>query len=530
MVKSITFLSQSGRQPVLFQTDFGNEINIDCLQFQKQSAPFDIEIVFSEKISAFRNHNYTWADLRQNRVANSFSPKIIQLSNGFYVQANTNQGIWEVKKNNPKQLLWRFSPVNAAPLACYTGRENHKKIAAAKNDLVYSDRISLLFSQKGAVELSRSKIPFAATACFTDHCDFDTPGNLKKQREFFKANGIKVTKGFFLNHFSKRADNASWENESAELKLWQEDGHELCYHSLSQSIRPKPESLTDFYQFSPPVAVKTWIDHGYQPYNLSLYQKEGLNETDFAENLDDKGIRILWNYIDSGTATAGVLNQMEPAQFTLGAFKAGMGGKSFQKQLSLLIKNAIVHFYADEKLIKKYARLASDFKQKRMISFFQAAFGLGWPLLKLILRWNSLKGRPYPLARFQNLFFTHTIAGHRFTIFQTLELLDFKAALSKKSVDNFIDESGLFIAHTYFSVPMAYHDGRIFTTDGTINPAVADNFAYLGRQIAQQKIWNPTLNELVAHWLAFNAAEFKVDENGAIRLKDATTIPYRNIS
>ena len=81
--------------------------------------------------------------------------------------------------------------------------------------------------------MSRSIKSFSAIACFTDHCDFDTLSNLQLQRTFFKEKDIKVTKGFFLNHFSKRQDNASYERDKMELDLWINDGHELCYHSLS---------------------------------------------------------------------------------------------------------------------------------------------------------------------------------------------------------------------------------------------------------------------------------------------------------
>jgi len=385
--------------------------------------------------------------------------------------------------------------------------------------------------------LSRSKIPFAATACFTDHCDFDTAANLARQREFFKSKKITITKGFFLNHFSKREDNASWEKDAAELQQWQADGHELCYHSLSQSIKTKDESLTDFYSFSPPLPISTWIDHGYQPYNLSLYQKEGLDARKFAENLKGKKIDILWNYIDSGTATSGVLNQLNAENFTLEAFSKGIKTKSFKKRMSLLIKNSIVHFYSDEKLIKKYAQLASSFKKVKqtksvgaLFSFNGKVVNVSIPLLKLILFWNRFKGKTYPLAKYQNLFFEHEIEGKKFVIFQTLELLDFANALDRKSVDTLINEKGVFIGHTYFSVPMDYHDGKLFTNSGTINPKVSANFDYLGQCIGRGDIWNPTLRELVSFWKDYNKVRFQVSENGGISIKEGTEIPHRIIT
>lgn len=533
MVKSITILSKSGNESVILDDNFDNAIAIPCTN-QKS---FDIEIEFLEPIALFRNHDYQWADLKKDRIANTFSPKIIKLSNGFYVQSNTNHGIWEVQKKHPEKLFWRFNPQDSNPLVNYSGSNNQKTVTSANPNLDHFITPVLLFSKTGAVELSRSKIPFVPTACFTDHCDFDTAGNLKQEREFFKTHSIKITKGFFLNHFSKRSDNASWENDAAELQQWQADGHELCYHSLSQSIKTKEESLSDFFSFSPPLPISTWIDHGYQPYNLSMYQKEGLDESVFAANFSSKKIEILWNYIDSGTATSGVLNQLNTSHFTLQSFSDGIQHKSFKKRISLLIKNSIVHFYNDEKLIKKYALLASDFKKfakskspATLVSFSGKAYKVSVPLLKLLLFWNRFKTKTYPLAKYQNLFFEHQIADKKFVIFQTLELLDFVNALDKKSVDTFMNEKGMFIGHTYFSVPMEYHDGKIFTKSGGINPKVNANFDYLGQMIRHGKIWNPTVQELVAFWKEYNQVQFQVAENGEISTTVTTEIPHRIIT
>src|SRR6478672_2932325 len=106
MVQRITILSKSGNESVILDDNFDNELVIPCTN-QKI---VDIEIEFSEPIALFRNHDYRWADLKKDRIANTFSPKIIKLSNGFYVQSNTNHGIWEVQKKYPKKLFWRFNP------------------------------------------------------------------------------------------------------------------------------------------------------------------------------------------------------------------------------------------------------------------------------------------------------------------------------------------------------------------------------------------------------------------------------------
>ena len=124
--------------------------------------------------------------------------------------------------------------------------------------------LKLLFTKKKVPEFSRSKIPFVATFCFTDHCDFDSLLLIQKQRELFKELNIKTTKGFFLKHFSKRKNNISFENEESELKKWNEDGHELAYHSLTQSIRNRKEAIREFKNFIPPQKNITTIPYQSQ--------------------------------------------------------------------------------------------------------------------------------------------------------------------------------------------------------------------------------------------------------------------------
>jgi hypothetical protein len=538
MIKSISIITENQSQKVSFESTIDSSVTIDCSAIVAQSiTSFDIEIVFVEPIALFRNHDYTWVQLTQELVANDFSPKIIKLANGFYIQPNKNYGIWQVSNNNTKKLIWKFNPQFSNPLATYTGSSNEKKIESANSTFDFTGMPTLFFSQKGAIEFSRSKIPFVGIACFTDHCDFDTPENLVKQRLFFKENNIKVTKGFFLNHFSKREDNASFQNQSHELMLWKNDQHELCYHSLSQSIKSKEESLLDFKSFSQTLEAETWIDHGYQPYNLSMYKKEAIDERLFLQTLIDNNITILWNYIDSGTATDKVLNQLNTNCFTLKSFYNGLKNHTFKTKIALIIKNAIVHYYADEKLIKAYSNLAASFKKMMKartfpsgIHFCKKVAQVAFPLMKLLVFWNWVSQKKYPLARYQNLFFKHKIGDHSFIIFQTIELLDFINALNPSSIQELIQQKGVFIGHTYFSVPMEYHKGKIFDKNGEVNPKVRANFNELGKQIRANTLWNPTLIELVQHWLAYQETEVAIDGNGTMIVKNEASIPYKIVT
>ena len=511
-------------------------IDFSKFNIEKVNA-FDIEIVFTIPIAKFRNHDYTWIKCPIDCVANQYSPKIIQLSNGFFVQANITNGIWEVNKNNARVLLWRFNPEMSSPMALYLGSKNEKVIVQADQNFIFKEHPALLFTSNEAIEISRSKNPFSAIAVFTDHCDFDTAENVSLQRTFFKENAIKISKGFFLNHFSKRTDNASFQNDAEELTKWKEDGHELCYHSLSQSIKSEKDSFDDFYSFVPPFAdMETWIDHGYQPYNLSLFQNRKVANKVYENTLQQKNIRTLWNYIDSGTATSGVINQLNVQHFTLSRFWIGNKDLHLIKRMQLMIKNIIFHYYNDDVLLLQYKSTATHFKklffQKKagsLLPLLKNAFKLSAAILSVFIFWKRNKIKPYKLAKYQPILFKHRIFEKEFYIFQTLEMVDFKKALSKKNIDDLIQEKGIFIAHTYFSVPMSYHTGRMFATPNTIDAFVAGNFNYLGAKIVNNEIWNPTLTELVEYWSNFDTVVLDIDLNGVVFVKNKTDLNYRKV-
>lgn len=539
MIESVYFVSKNGDKKSIQKEIISNKLAFDSNEFDAfKSQSFSICIAFKIPIISFRNHDYTWVRCNQVRIANEFCPKIIILKNGYYIQPNINFGIWEVNPSNPKKLIWHFNPENSNPLTEYKGKENSKKIVQANNSFDFFIQPTLLFSQHYAIEFSRSKIPFSAIVSFTDHCDFDTLESIRLQRIFFKENNIKVTKGFFLNHFSKREDNASFENNSEELLLWKEDGHELAYHSLSQSLKPLDESLADFFNFQPPFdEVSTWIDHGYQPYNFSLYHNTKIDSKDFSNNLTQKKIKILWNYIDSGTATRGVINQLNRNDFTLISFLKGIKDYSIKDRLGMMIKNIIFHFYADRNLILKYGKTAGSFKRffyqrklKSLFTFVNCVLSLFFPIIKVFLFWKSNKNKTYKYANYSPLFFKHKLVNNEFYVFQTLEMVDFKKALQKENIIKLINEKGIFIAHTYFAVPMKYHTGRIFKEPNQIDDEVAENFSYLGKKIKDDEIWNPTLIELVNYLSKFEKTVLNIDLDGKIVVSNSNDLLYRIVN
>ncbi|CAM3669494.1 hypothetical protein [Flavobacterium chungbukense] len=523
MIKSISINSNSIKQSYVFDTDQKHKWSIDITKIKlSELNSFDIEIVFEQSISEFRNHDYTWVKCNEDRISNQFCPKVIKLQNGQLVQANIHAGIWEINKKNKNVLLWRFNPEFAESITTYLGSDNRKKAESSKKRFHFPENPTLLFPENYALEFSRSKYPFTAVACFTDHCDFDTVENLSIQRKFFKETQIKITKGFFLNHFSKRSDNASFENDKEELLKWKNDGHELCYHSLSQSIKSEIERFNDFEQFVPPLTdLKVWIDHGYQPYNFSLLKKNNLTNEKFEKILEGKNINILWNYIDSGTSAEGVVNQLNNQQFTLAGFKKGNKDLGLVKKTQLMIKNIIFHYYNDENMILKYQSTAGNFKKivfQKKIKFFlpllKNAFDLGIAIFSIVLSWNRVKNKPYKLAKYSPLVFKHIIHEKEFYVFQTLEMLDFQESLSRFNLDSLVNEKGVFIAHTYFSVPMHYHKGKLFSTSDKIDENVFENFKLLGAKVQNKEIWNPTLSELVEYWKGFETMVLNIDKNG----------------
>lgn len=538
MIKAIYIINKSLEKKIAFDVDQKQKLVIDLINLDfSNTNSFDIKIEFNQPILQFRNHDYTWVNFSEDRIANEYCPKILKLKDGQLVQANMNLGIWEINKKNKHILLWRFNPEFAENITNYTGSANTKNIEKTVKSFKFRQSPALLFPSKNAVEFSRSKYPFSAIACFTDHCDFDTTENLKVQRTFFKENHIKTSKGFFLNHFSKREHNASFENNSEELLRWKEDGHELCYHSLSQSIKDDNQSFEDFKEFLPPLNdLQVWIDHGYQPYNFSLLQKNRLSNKDFEKVLTDKNISTLWNYIDSGTATNGVINQLNPNQFTLESFLNGNKNLGFVKKLQLTIKNIIYHYYNDDQMILKYQNAAGNFKKvifqkkiKFLFPFIKNFFNLSISIFSVLISWKSSKTRPYKLAKYSPLVFKHIIDEKEFYIFQTLEMLDFERSLSKHNIDTLIIEKGVFIAHTYFSVPMEYHTGRLISDSKTINQKVAGNFGFLGEKIKNNEIWNPTLSQLIDYWRVYEDIIVDIDSEGILVCQNNLDIFSREI-
>ena len=157
----------------------------------------------------------------------------------------------------------------------------------------------------------------------------------------------------------------------------------------------------------------------------------------------------------------------------------------------------------------------------------------GLKLLRLFipigLFWRNRKNNVYPLAKYAPVIFNQEVSGKTFTVFQTLEMIDFKLGLCPNNIDLLIKEHGLFIAHTYFSAPMNYHQGKLFGKVGEIDTQVEKNFAYLSQKIKSQAIWNPTLTELIDYLKHFENVIFDCDAEGNLIVLNQDNLITRKV-
>ena len=173
MIKSIHLLGRGRTKRIDFS--IAHEYKIIIKERLADINHFTLKIELDFNIKRFRNHDYKWIKINKRRLANWYSPKLALLDNDIIVQANQTTGICEVNPKQKNQILWYFKPQNANPIADYN-KDNSKAIFNANNSSFIIDSLEYLFVKEG-LELSRSKYPFSAIACFTDHCDFDTLAN-----------------------------------------------------------------------------------------------------------------------------------------------------------------------------------------------------------------------------------------------------------------------------------------------------------------------------------------------------------------
>ncbi|MDI9538551.1 MAG: hypothetical protein QM223_04025 [Bacteroidota bacterium] len=478
-------------------------------------------VEFTETLISWRNHDYTWVDTSRKRLAAYYSPKAAVFKSGTKVVASRTDGLWLFDPRRPRSIEWVLEHEDLAPLFDYQEDDSsafREPVRALDKPL----RLTFLLTKGAIPEFSRSKLPFSAILCFTDHCDFDSLPLLMAQRKLFAKHGIRVTKGVFLYHYSKRDFNTSLERNADEYELWAADGHELCYHSLSQSTRATDEEWEkDFEDFAVDGrSWQTWIDHGFQPYNFTTHKRSGIDADLWAEMMSRAGIRYLWNYLDCGNAGPGMINQADPDTVTFGAYRRRCFSKPSAKAFMDLFRSYIL-FFGSEKDQMLYRKLTFFIKIKGWKYGLEGAWGLIRSILFLAKQGVKLlmtrKDAVPHWQRFTPLFFRERIGGKDFTFFQTLEVHDFIQSFSETNVRQLCDKAGVCLAHTYFADLDKRKEGRIFVNgEGALIPGIDEVFERIAAASTEGKLWIATLAEVGERFDSFRHLVYDIDEKGNI--------------
>jgi len=150
------------------------------------------------------------------------------------------------------------------------------------------------------------------------------------------------------------------------------------------------------------------------------------------------------------------------------------------------------------------------------LRFLRSSVMFGFALLPLI-KWFSLKKKVALWGKYAPVVFDINVAGKRFNVFQTIEVHDFIESFSNENLKQFIDESGLCLAHTYFSVLDQRQTGRMFkNSKGIFTSGIESVFGRINELSDQEKLWVTPVDEVIRYFNRLKDIEFDYDENGRI--------------
>ncbi|OYU84200.1 MAG: hypothetical protein CFE24_07540 [Flavobacterium sp. BFFFF2] len=480
---------------------------------------------FTSRVQWVRSAYYEWEAARAGWVAHELVPKILQLENGALVQASQQRGLWRLV--NEYELEWLFEGDEVQPITLFTELGFPERASLKPADL---QGLPTLLFPVVAYELSRTPAaqPFGAVLCFTDHCDFDSADSLEVQLNVLQRFNIKVTKGFFYHDFSKRSENVALAQDDSWVNSWKNHGHEGAYHSLSQSIKPLDEAVSDFTHFKDPYGFKVWIDHGYQPYNWS---KKHLSWSAKMAVIAGNQWKYCWHYLDMGMADT-AWNQLETAHFSLYAILFKSKGIHLQKWHRafqfIRLHQTTANEFAAMTAVLTYAKKAIREPIKVGVLQFPARipgfFTVAKSIIRALFNWKKIPNTAAGQAVCYAVQHHDTVV----TMFQTLLWNDWVKPLESKALQQFIDHKGICIAHTYMSVDHPYHRNRLLLHSTTLNPLVKPGLERLQHQISSKHIWNPTVSEALDFWAQLSDVVFHLDENKAVHAADST-LPGRAV-
>ncbi|RIW12254.1 hypothetical protein D0X99_19420 [Algoriphagus lacus] len=484
---------------------------------------FFIDIEFVDQIVLWRYLDYTWKRPGNDRlVANVHSPKILKLQSGLNVAATGTSGCWEYQPGSG-HLRWFFYHPMLSPTMVYD--QIDQRIFLRKQQITKGTVINngLIAGKGKAEEWARTPLGFVPVVCFTDHSDFDTKANLEVQRALFSSLGIKVTKGFFLYDYTHKAANASFESEESRQELidWDNEGNELAYHALSQSYRGN-KSEDEFKTFESPKEINPvtcYIDHGFHPYN---YTKQKLGEwNSWYTHMSEKGIRLIWNYLDAGEGNLYTVNQLNPHGFTLNCLKKSsqyFNSKGKKRSPKNELRNFLM-YGVPEDILRTSKFLKGSLGAVKSKPGFKSIRGLAGDLTSLAKRLlspktikeiNKRRIEIFEINRFGTVFFKACNQKETdIQVFQTLSVRDFDIVFSEEALNRLQDESGLMIAHTYFAYTGENHEGRLFKGDSDdLREEAKAGLERLGEKIQKGQIWNPKISELAGFFKKFESITY----------------------
>ena len=80
MVKSVQVISKTQRSFPLSAEIQNGKLSFDFSVLDDSAlASFDLVVTFTSPVKSFRNHDYTWVNVKQNRIAGQWVPKILLL-------------------------------------------------------------------------------------------------------------------------------------------------------------------------------------------------------------------------------------------------------------------------------------------------------------------------------------------------------------------------------------------------------------------------------------------------------------------